>query len=258
MNLKLILKGFIVGVGKIIPGVSGSMLAIFLGVYEELLDAVTHFFDNPKKNLYLLGNFCFGVLLAIVFFSKILLFLLGSHYYLVMYLFLGLIIGSILPFSKTLNFNLKNKIVFLVFLILFLILSLANDLTTFVFSGSLFDYIYVSFLGFIDAVTSIVPGISGTAIFMLLGVYEFVLAVMSNPISIEFIFYGMGLILGIIITCYVMNYLLKNKKEETNSIIFAFMVGSILILSLGLLNHFQIWLLAPLLIGLIIGNFFDK
>ena len=40
MNLKLILKGFIVGIGKIIPGVSGSMLAYSLGIYEPLMEAV--------------------------------------------------------------------------------------------------------------------------------------------------------------------------------------------------------------------------
>ena len=40
MNLKLILQGFVVGVGKIIPGVSGSMLAIFMGIYEDLTEAL--------------------------------------------------------------------------------------------------------------------------------------------------------------------------------------------------------------------------
>ena len=49
MNLKLIIKGFIVGVGKIIPGVSGAMLAMFMGIYEDLMEAVTHFFDDKKK-----------------------------------------------------------------------------------------------------------------------------------------------------------------------------------------------------------------
>ena len=38
MNLGLIIKGFVVGVGKIIPGVSGAMLAMFMGIYEELMD----------------------------------------------------------------------------------------------------------------------------------------------------------------------------------------------------------------------------
>jgi len=58
MNIKLILKGFIVGLGKIIPGVSGSMLAITLGIYENILEAVTNFFNNPKSTGYKAFN-CF-------------------------------------------------------------------------------------------------------------------------------------------------------------------------------------------------------
>ena len=51
MNLKLIIKGFIVGVGKIIPGVSGAMLAMFMGIYEDLMEAVTHFL-MIKRSIY--------------------------------------------------------------------------------------------------------------------------------------------------------------------------------------------------------------
>ena len=50
MNIILIIKGFIVGIGKIIPGVSGSMLAMTLGVYEKTINAITNFFSSPKNN----------------------------------------------------------------------------------------------------------------------------------------------------------------------------------------------------------------
>ena len=51
MSWRLILQGFIVGVGKIIPGISGSMLAMLMGIYEPLMEAVTHFFDDRKNKL---------------------------------------------------------------------------------------------------------------------------------------------------------------------------------------------------------------
>ena len=54
----LFMKGFVVGIGKIIPGVSGAMLAINFKVYEKLLDAVTNFFGNWKDNLIFLLKFC--------------------------------------------------------------------------------------------------------------------------------------------------------------------------------------------------------
>ena len=50
----LIIKGIIIGIGKIIPGVSGSMLAISLGIYEKLIDSINSIFKSPKKNLLFL------------------------------------------------------------------------------------------------------------------------------------------------------------------------------------------------------------
>ena len=115
--MKLVLIGFIVGIGKIIPGVSGAMLALTLGVYEKLIDAVTNFFGDIKNNLKFLGKFGIGLVLAIVFFSKLILFLLNNYYQEVMYLFLGLIIGTLMIFMKDLKYNKKNIVVFLIFLL---------------------------------------------------------------------------------------------------------------------------------------------
>ena len=53
-KIKLIVKGFIVGFGKIIPGVSGGMLAMMLKVYEPLIYAISHFFRDWKKNIVFL------------------------------------------------------------------------------------------------------------------------------------------------------------------------------------------------------------
>ena len=70
MNIKIILKGFIVGIGKIIPGVSGSMLAMMMGIYEKLIQAITNFFTNIKENSKLLINFCIGLFIAIIYLVK--------------------------------------------------------------------------------------------------------------------------------------------------------------------------------------------
>lgn len=253
MNIKLILKGFIVGLGKIIPGVSGSMLAITLGIYESILEAVTNFFSSPKQHAKLLFNFGLGVFLAIIFFSKLILFLLNNYYESTMYLFLGLIVGTLLPFTKELKWNLKNFLLFLIFLSLTFILSIKTTNINFIFTGTITDYIYTSILGMIDAFTSIIPGISGTAIFLLLGVYEYILKILSNPFSFPFVIYGVGMLFGIVIVCYLMNYLLKHKKEETHIVIFAFMVSSLGILILGIKSFFNGFMLLIFLVGAIIG-----
>ncbi len=258
MNLFLILKSFIVGLGKIIPGVSGSMLAMTLGIYENVLEAVTNFFDNPKKHFKLLLNFGIGVFLAIIIFSKIILFLLTNYYNETMYLFLGLILGTLIPFSKNLKLNLKNILIFFIFLSLMFLTTYLDTSTNFIFTGTVFNYLYVIVLGIIDAFTSIVPGISGTAIFMMLGVYEFVLNILANPFSNIFLIYLFGMVFGIVVICYIMNYLLKNKKEETHSIIFAFMVGSILILFLDIIEALNLYLIIIFILGAFFGFYFDR
>ena len=50
-NISLIIKGFFIGVGKIIPGVSGSLLAITMGIYDKLMNSIGNFFCNIKENI---------------------------------------------------------------------------------------------------------------------------------------------------------------------------------------------------------------
>ena len=122
MKIKLILQGFIVGIGKIIPGVSGAMLAMFMGIYEDLMEAITKFFDDKKRHFLLLLNFGIGLFLAIVLFSKVILFLLNHYYEETIYLFLGLIMGTVLRFKKSVSFRGKNKYIFFFALLLMFLL----------------------------------------------------------------------------------------------------------------------------------------
>ncbi|MCM1052999.1 MAG: DUF368 domain-containing protein [Ruminococcus sp.] len=258
MDFLLIIKGFVVGLGKIIPGISGSMLAITLGIYENIIDAITNFFSNVKKNSKLLINFGIGVFLAIIFFSKLILFLLSNYYYETMYLFLGLIMGTLLPFVKKVKITKKNVFLFFITIIIMFLLLTKNNSNTFYFNDSFIHYLYISLLGVIDAFTSIIPGISGTAIFMILGSYELVLNVLANPFNLMFIIYFLGLIIGVIVISFIMNYLFKNKKEETYSVILALMLSSLIILFLKLLEGFNITSLIIFIIGGFLGFLFDK
>ncbi len=258
MNLKLIIKGFIVGIGKVIPGVSGAMLAVMMGIYEKLIGAITNFFDNIKENSKLLGNFCLGLFIAIVLFSKIILFFLTNYYKQTIFLFLGLIMGTLRPFVKKIKFNLKNITIFSLSLILLLALSFNSGSNTFIFKGSLIHYLYTILLGFIDALSSIVPGISGTAIYMLLGSYEYVLTILSNPNSLIFLLYILGIIIGVIIVSMIMHYLLEKQKEIMDAVILGFMIGSLILLFLNVRPSFRASYLIYMVIGLFLGAIFPN
>lgn len=258
MNINLILKGILVGVGKIIPGISGSLLAMTLGIYDDLILAITHFFENFRKNVKFLSQFSLGVIIAIFFFSHIISFFLVNYRNETIILFLGLIIGTLLNFSKQLIINKKNVLIFILGMTVILSLCSLKSENYYTFTSSSVDYVYTLFLGAIDAFSSVVPGISGTAIYMLLGVYEYVLNVLSNPFSLNFLVYGLGLGLGLIITCFIMAYFLKNKKDEIYSLIFAFMTSSIIILGKTLLSSINILLICLFILGIFLGSLFDK
>ena len=91
----LFIKGLIIGIGKIIPGVSGSMLAISMGIYQKLINSINNFFKNVKYNFKFLSQIGIGVLVSIILFSNLILSCLEKNYLITMFLFLGLIIGGL-------------------------------------------------------------------------------------------------------------------------------------------------------------------
>lgn len=235
----LLIKGFIIGIAKIIPGVSGSMIAIYLGLYEKAIDSISNFFKDLKRNIIFLGTIGAGVLFAILIFSKIIHYLLLNYYYITMLFFIGLLFGSLKSFSKLIN--IKTKTESFIFLVSFLIgiISFKQKSDSYIYSDDLFNNLYVILIGFIDAITMIIPGLSGTAIFMLLGCYSFFLSIFTNisvyNIKIIFLFI-IGLVSGVVIVSRIMNYLLKKKSRIVYPIIFGLSLSSILILLLNVIK----------------------
>ena len=258
-----IFKGILIGVGKIIPGVSGSLIAISLGVYEKCIDIISNFFVEIKYNYKFVLNLCIGFLIAIIFFSKVIYYLVTNYYFYSMCLFIGLIIGTIPNLLKEHKITNKKDYTYILisFLLVFIISSLGKN--EIVIERNLSGYILTVVMGIIDAISMIVPGISGTAIFMILGVYEFVLLLFSNFMFPFIIYFVMGLIIGVLITCKFMNYCFKNFNNQTYLIIIGFMIASVILLIGNVLEtsfnfyNFIIGILV-IFIGYLISYFFDR
>ena len=247
--MKLLLKGFIIGIGKIIPGVSGALLAISLGVYEQALKAIGTFFKNPIKNFKFLFPLGIGAVLAIILTSKFLLFLLNNYYVFVMLFFIGLICGGIIPIFKHINIkNLKISNYIIIFSSFIFVISLSFIKDTFLIyninNGILKIFIYF-LIGSIDAATMIIPGISGTAVMMLLGVYDLLLNLLSSINNIFgnlnlYIPYFLGIIVTVISLSKLMSYLFNKKSELMYCGIIGFSVSSILILLINLFSSYDV------------------
>lgn len=232
----LIIKGIVIGFGKVLPGVSGSLLAITLNVYEECLDRISHFFSNFKSNLFYLTTLGIGILFSIILGSKLLLFLLTENYFLTMTFIIGLMLGIVPSLLKEINIKRKIDYLFIMLpLVILVVLEAKTPNYMFTFKGSLFDYLYVIIMGFIEALTTIIPGISGTATYMLLGCYNFVLELFSNPFSFNFFLFFIGLFIGVIIISMLMNYCFKNHKQKIYLVISSLTLFSIFIILKNLL-----------------------
>ena len=105
----LTIKGFIIGIAKIIPGVSGAVLAISMGLYDKAINAITEFFSNSKKNIAFLLPIAIGVIIAMIIGSSIVISSLTNHYLATMLFFIGLIGGSIPVIYRKTDKTKKGK-----------------------------------------------------------------------------------------------------------------------------------------------------
>lgn len=237
----LFLIGILIGTAMIIPGVSGSVIAVIFGVYDKSITALTNLFKNFKKNiiyLFILGS---GILTGAIWFSNVMMFLYEKHEIIAKFSFIGLILGGI-PFlineikkKKTEKINVKMFLITLLFSLVLWYLSenLINLTININNSSKILNFFLLFLSGFIYSVGKVIPGISGSFLLILIGMYEFVLSIMANPINAvvtsfdKILPFILGLIFGVIVLLKLMKYLLDKKFGLTYSIIIGFVIGSI-------------------------------
>ncbi|MGM9881446.1 MAG: undecaprenyl phosphate translocase family protein [Bacilli bacterium] len=253
--MKNFLKGFIIGIGKIIPGVSGAMLAIIMGIYDKSLYYLNNFKQNKKESLKYLLPIGLGVLLSIIIFSKIIDYVLKKYYLITMLFFIGLIIGG-LPFvAKKVE---KNSYLFVaITFLIFFIISISNISSNYIVKNNFIDQLVFLISGFVEAIGTVVPGISSTALLLIVGTYNIIISSIGNITNLSLIVtnlkvlipFTIGLIIGIIIVVKIVNILFKKYEKKTYSFILGILLSSITLLI------FQAFSKPFKLVELIIGVF---
>ena len=237
--LKILLQGFLIGMAKMIPGFSGSLLAITFGVYEKTLNIIAHLRNLTKRKmtyLLLLGT---GIIIGIIIFSYIVKFLLETLYFPIMLLFIGLIIGSMQDLWKNIKGYNHPILGFLFFIGSFslVILFSSNKIVYGDFDTSSFLYFP---LGLIESMTTLIPGISGTAVYMILGVYDVILDLYINVLKptnlLNLFFYFVGFGIGVIILAKLLTFLLTYYRKILYISILGFMLAAILSLIRDIFN----------------------
>ena len=238
-DIMLLIKSFMIGIGKIIPGVSGAILAINFGIYERLLNALTCFFNDWRNNFKFLLVVILGGVLGIVIGSKVLLVLFNNYQFLTLMFFNGLIIGGSYIFAKGIRYQKKD-------ILLVLIITLITIASFIPFKSMNIDNNIMFLLGgFIEVFASIVPGISATSLLMLIGIYDHVLLLISNIDNLSYVisnfniylYFGIGMFLSFIINLYLVKFCLNKYPHESHLVVLGLSIASILYL---LINTFKL------------------
>ncbi|MET3503986.1 putative membrane protein [Halalkalibacter oceani] len=236
-----IFKGMTMGISDLIPGVSGGTIALVLGIYQNLLAAINGLFTRQwKKHLMFLLPLGIGIVAALLAVSHLVEWLLAEYPQPTFFFFLGLIIGIIPKLMHDIEFTRTFTAAHYVLL---LIGALIVGLTVFVKEDELApvmtalstgDYALLFFAGWLASSAMILPGISGSFIFLLFGVYPTVVNALST-INIPVIMtVGAGIAIGLIVTSRFIAWLLRQFKVGTYAVIIGFIVGSIIVIYPGI------------------------
>lgn len=237
-TIKNIFYGVIMGIANVIPGVSGGTIAVIFGFYDRLLESITLNFKVIKKNLYFLIPLGLGVAIGIVGVSKIMKFLLEVYHVQTYMAFIGVIIGSlplILAKAKQEKAIKSNGYLFFTLALgVMLVLTFINaDKET---AKELIRYTSLNLESFIvcfiamaiATVTMLIPGVSGSLILVIMGmygtIYGYAVAEMNIPLLIPI---GLGAVTSLLIGAKVVRELLRRHQQVTYMAILGLLVGSV-------------------------------
>lgn len=232
-NLYLFLSGILIGTCMILPGVSGSVIAIMLGVYERVIILL-----NSRNSIYNkimeLFPIAFGILLGVFIFGKVLLIFYIRNTFYMMYIFIGLILGSVPVLINEINGKNEklNKKYFIISLIISIVIFILPKIFNFKICNGVNSFnMFIG--GILYIAGKIIPGISSSFFLMTLGLYPYLLEIITNPFSIklnniiDIVPFIVGTVIGFIILIKLINYLLINHFAKTYSCIIGFIIGSI-------------------------------
>lgn len=238
-NVLLVIKGFFVGIANIIPGVSGGTLAITLGIYEELIEAISHFFGKIKSNIKFLIPIGIGAFTAIVIGSRIIEISLEKYTLPTILFFTGLILGGMPMLFGKIKKNIKPSYA-LIFLATFalvigvMFLKTGNDVV--LVDLNAWGYFKLFLVGVIAAATMIIPGISGSFMLMVMGYYEPIINAINEFTSFNNLWnnfwilmpFGIGVLLGIIVIAKIIEFLFQKFEVPTYFGIIGFVLASLI------------------------------
>lgn len=230
--VKDILRGIAIGIANIIPGVSGGTMMVSMGIYDEVICAVTGVFKHFKESVRTLLPYAIGMGIGIVGLSFVIGYLFAEYPLQTAMLFIGLIFGGLpLIFPKVAGKKprIAEIVVFVAFFGLIIWMQFWGEGNSQVLAVEPKTMVTLFFVGALAAATMVIPGVSGSMMLMSLGYYtpiiDHINAFVIALVTLDFgtVWYcmgilmpfGIGVLLGIFLIAKLVEHLLKQHERMT-------------------------------------------
>lgn len=289
-NIMLVIKGFVMGIANIIPGVSGGTLALTLGIYEKFIGAISHLMKNLKENIKFLLPVFIGMGLSIVIGSNVVSLAFDKFPVPTTLFFMGLVLGGLPMIVDKIKNSMKkdkkkkikqnSKVNYTIAIITFVfVMILAFSPEIFgkglgdvdLANVSIFGYIILFLVGVVAAATMVIPGVSGSLVLMLLGFYLPVVNTIKELTHFKNIGhnmlicipFGLGVVIGIVLIAKLIEWLLNKYETKSYFGVFGFVVASVIAIPISVYHEVEympftviegIIAIGLLLVGYFIGN----
>lgn len=273
--IKDILKGMVIGIANIIPGVSGGTMMVAMGIYDKLIHCITHLFKEFKKSVLFLLPIVLGMGIAIIGSSFGIEYLFATFPIQTNLLFIGLIIGGLPAIWKNVKGNsirLGHILAFLAFFVLVVSMALlgetegnAADL-----SFTVVNVLKLFGVGVIASATMVIPGVSGSMVLLLLGYYNPIISSINDFIRALTSFdvngimqgigvlapFGVGFVVGVFVIAKLIEIIFKKFPLYAYWAIIGLIVASpIAIVAMGTFPALTIVNVLTGVVALVIGTF---
>ena len=228
------IKGIVIALGFILPGISGGVLAAILGIYERMIRFLAHPFKQLKEDVLYFLPVAIGMLLGIGIFSYPIEYLLEHYQVYVLWSFAGAIIGTVPSLVKEANRDSeRDKIDLIWFWTTFIISGIALYGLNFVVGSLSASFLNFILAGSLLALGILVPGLSPSNLLLILGLYAPMLTgFKSFDLFGTFLPIGIGAVLTLIAFSKFMDYALRVYHSRVYHFIIGIVLSSTLLILL--------------------------
>lgn len=261
-NIKIFLKGILMGICDLIPGISGGTIAFITGIYIRFITAINNLFtyigkdivryltlrekittkkikhDAQRLDLVFLATLFSGILIAVFLGSQTIKFILDDYFVCAISFFIGLILASSkIIYDKIEKHNLRNSIfAFIGFL--------AGVAASYIIPLSVTPNLPYVFVGGFFAISAMfLPGISGAFVLLIMGLYEFLIDALNDIWGHlhYLVIFLLGAVTGAVVISRFITFLFEKDKCKTLYFLLGLVLGALSIPVNNILNTVPVW-----------------